>query len=73
MFEKHLHPDDIPLFSNDLKLCQQIFDIIRSEKRIEPGSARSDLIAAYIIHAYKQGTRDVGELLIIARSAAIFD
>jgi hypothetical protein len=71
MFDKHLHPDDIPLFSKDLVICQQVFDIVRSETGTMHGTPKSDLIAAHIIHAYKQGVRDVAQLLILARTAAI--
>ncbi len=71
MFREHLHPSDLPLFSQDLDICQQIFELVRAETGIEPGSAKSDLLASHIIHAYKQGIRDTAQLLIMARTAAL--
>lgn len=71
MFYQHVHPDDRSLFMNDMEICQQVFDVVRSEIGIEPGSAKSDLIASHIIHAYKQGMRDPAQLLTLARTAAI--
>jgi hypothetical protein len=71
MIRNHIHPNDMPLFSKDLEICQQVFDVVRSETGVEPGSPKSDLIASHIIHAYKQGIREPAQLLIMARTAAI--
>jgi hypothetical protein len=71
MIREHLHPSDLPLFSEDLDLCQQIFDIVRAEAGIEPGSPKSDLLASHIIHFYKQGIRNAAQLLAMARTAVI--
>jgi hypothetical protein len=71
MFKVHLHPDDLPLFSQDMETCQQVFDIVRSEAKIEAGSARSDLLASHIIHFYKSGIRAPEELIAMARTGVI--
>lgn len=71
MFKRHIHPDDVPLFSKDIAICQRVFDIVRAETSIEPGTPQSDLIASHIIHGYKQGIRDVSQLLILARTVAM--
>ncbi|KAA0691386.1 hypothetical protein DTW90_28155 [Neorhizobium sp. P12A] len=73
MFEEHLHPADLPLFSKDLELCEQIFDIVCSEGGFTPRSCESDLVACHLIYAYKQGIRDTAQLLITARMGVIFD
>lgn len=69
MFLRHIHPADVPLFSNDLEVCQQVFDVGRSEFAVAPGSGASDLIAAGIIHAYKQSVREPAQLILLARAA----
>jgi hypothetical protein len=71
MIRNHIHPNDMPLFSIDLEICQQVFDVVRSETGVERGSSKSDLIASHIIHAYKQGIREPAQLLIMARTAPI--
>lgn len=71
MIRNQIHPNDMPLFSKDLEICQQVFDVVRSETGVEPGSPKLDLIASHVIHAYKQGIREPAQLLIMARTAAI--
>jgi hypothetical protein len=71
MFKRHIHPSDLPLFTEDLDRCQKIFDILRDELGIERGSAKEDILAAHIIRFYKQGVRNEQQLLILARTAAI--
>jgi hypothetical protein len=60
----------MPLFSEDLALCQRVFDQIRDETEIK-GTQRNDLLAANIIRFYKQGIKNEGQLLILAMTAAI--
>ncbi|TCR74043.1 hypothetical protein EV561_12411 [Rhizobium sp. BK376] len=71
MLRRYIHPSDLPLFSEDLDRCQKVFDIVREELSIERGSEKEEVIAASIIHFYKQGLRDEMQLLILARTAAI--
>jgi hypothetical protein len=71
MFRRHIHPSDLPLFTEDLDRCQKVFDTVRAELGIERGNAKEDAIAAHIIRFYKQGIRNEQQLLILARTAAI--
>jgi hypothetical protein len=71
MFKAHLHPADLALFSQDMDTCQQVFDVVRSEARIEEGSARSELLASHIIHFYKIGIRAPKELIAMARTGVV--
>jgi hypothetical protein len=71
MIRHHIHPDDLPLFSEDLAICQHVFDVVRTELKIEPGTDRNDLLASNIIHFYKRGIKNEAQLLILARTAAI--
>ncbi len=71
MFKAHIHPADIPLFSEDLDWCQHVFDAVRKELGISAGSPQSDLLASHIINFYKQGIRDESHLMVMARTAAI--
>lgn len=68
MFEHHVHPLDLPLFSRDMALLQRVFDMIRVERRIDSGHPEGDLLAATIIHLYKQGIREEAELLSVMRA-----
>ncbi len=71
MFKEHIHPTDLPLFSEDLDLCQRVFNTIRTELDMPKKSPESDLLASHIINFYKRGVRDETHLLLMARTAAI--
>ncbi|KAA0687383.1 hypothetical protein DTW90_33545 [Neorhizobium sp. P12A] len=71
MLKQHIHPADLPLFSEDLDQCQKVFDIVRAEMGMERESAKESSLASHIIHFYRQGIRNEHQLLILARTAAI--
>ncbi|TCR64343.1 hypothetical protein EV561_1667 [Rhizobium sp. BK376] len=70
MVRNHISPSDLQLFSDDLTLCQRVFDQIRDETEIK-GTQRNDLLAANIVRFYKQRIKNEGQLLILAMTAAI--
>ncbi|WP_165932813.1 hypothetical protein [Rhizobium sp. BK251] len=51
-----------------MALLQRVFDMIRVERRIDAGHPEGDLLAATIIHLYKQGIREEAELLSVMRA-----
>lgn len=71
MLRRNIHPGDLPLFSEDLQLCQKVFDRVRLETGIEVGTGRDSMLAANIIHFYKQGIKDPEQLLTFARISAV--
>jgi hypothetical protein len=71
MFRNHLHPKDVPLFSDGLDVCQRVFDMVRREVGVTPGTPENDLLAAHIVTFYKHGAKTEAQLLILARTAAI--
>ena len=70
MCEGNAPQTDLPLCSDDLRVCQRIFDIVRIEVGIPPGNSKQDLLAADIIRFYQQGIRNEQQLLILARTSA---
>lgn len=71
MFKAHVHPTDLPMLSDEVALCQRVFDIVRGEAGIEHGDTKEDMLAASIIQFYKQGIHNEQQLLILARTSAI--
>lgn len=71
MIRNHIPPHDLPLFSEDLAICQRVFDRLREELGIKVGTEKNDILAAHIIHLYKSGVKTEIKLLILAKTAMI--
>jgi hypothetical protein len=62
MSRKNFARHDDALHPDDLRKCQLVFDEIKREFELEPGTDEMDRVAAITIELYQQGVRDVRQL-----------
>jgi hypothetical protein len=72
MFRRYEKNYDLPLLGEDMDLRQKVFDLVRAQLHIERGVELERQLAANIIQFSKQGMRTETQLLIMARTSAIF-
>ena len=65
----HIRPDDLPLHSDDLAICQRVLDAVCRENGIERGSPGSDFLAWRVIGYYRRGLYNEGKLLDLVRNS----
>ncbi|MGO4566301.1 hypothetical protein AB4Z52_14745 [Rhizobium sp. 2YAF20] len=61
-------PDDLPLYPEDLAICQRVYDALRQECGIEHDPAMCDLLAWHAITYYRRGVKDEAQLRHLAKS-----
>ena len=64
----HVSSDELPLYPEDLAVCQRVFDALRQECGIEGDLEMCDLLAWHIITYYKIGLKSEAQLGHLARS-----
>jgi hypothetical protein len=60
-------PDDLPLYPEDLAICQRVYDALRQECGIEHDPAMCDLLAWQVITYYRRGVKDEAQLGHLAK------
>jgi hypothetical protein len=68
MLKSSVHPQDLPLFSEDIELLSQVLSQICDDSGNAPRTPEADRIGAAIIQLYKQGVKDSGKLTILAKT-----
>lgn len=58
-----IHPEDLPLNSDDMAICQRVLETINLANGFEMGSAESISVAWRVIGLYKRGEQDYDRLL----------
>jgi len=57
---------DQPLTSEDLAICNTVFDDLRGRHRIKDDKVGASRLAAIIIELYRQGVREPAQLALLA-------
>lgn len=68
MLKSSVHPQDLPLFSDDINLLSKVLSQICDDSGIAPRTPEADRIGAAIIQLYKQGVKDSGKLTVLAKT-----
>lgn len=63
-----IRQEDLPLYPEDLAICQRVFDALRQDCGIAHDQAMCDLLAWHVISCYRCGVRDEVQLGHLARS-----
>jgi hypothetical protein len=56
------------LYPSELALCQRVFEQVRAACGLDCSSLRADMLAAYILLIFREGTTDEDALLVAARA-----
>ncbi|EJC80209.1 hypothetical protein Rleg4DRAFT_1827 [Rhizobium leguminosarum bv. trifolii WSM2297] len=67
---ERIHPDDLPLCSEEIAVCQRALEIVNLENGFERASDESDFLAWRVIGFYRRGVQDPGELVRLLRQSA---
>jgi hypothetical protein len=68
MLETSIHPQDLPLFSDDLDRLEKVLDAVCEDRGISPRSPEAERLGALIIQLYRQGVKEDAKLLALARA-----
>jgi len=68
MLETSIHPQDLPLFSDDLDLLEKVLDAVCLDRGIDDRGPEAERIGALIIQLYRQGVKEDAKLLALARA-----
>lgn len=63
-----IHPRDLPLFSDDLDLLQNVLEDICKERGVPLRGREAEHLGAVIIQLYRQGVKDEAKLLALAKA-----
>ena len=63
-----IHPRDLPLFSDDLDLLQDVLERICEERGVPLRGREAEHLGAVIIQLYRQGVKDDAKLLALAKA-----
>ncbi|MBB3657512.1 hypothetical protein FHX15_002744 [Rhizobium sp. BK650] len=68
MLKSSVHPQDLPLFSEDIDLLSRVLIRVCDDSGIAPRTPEADRIGAALIQLYRQGVKDSGKLTILAKT-----
>jgi hypothetical protein len=68
MLKSSIHPQDLPLFSEDLDMLHKVLDAACQERGIERQSQEAERLGAVMIQLYRQGVKDDEKLLALAKA-----
>lgn len=68
MLESAIHPQDLPLFSDDLDLLEKVLDEVCLDRGLDRLSPQAERLGAVIIQLYRQGVKEDSKLIALARA-----
>lgn len=68
MLETSIHPQDLPLFSDDLDRLEKVLDAVCKDRGIDHRGPEAERLGALIIQLYRQGVKDDAKLIALARA-----
>jgi hypothetical protein len=68
MLETSIHPQDLPLFSDDLDRLEKVLDTVCKDRGIDHRGPEAERLGALIIQLYRQGVKDDAKLIALARA-----
>ncbi|UWU22254.1 hypothetical protein N2601_04550 [Rhizobium sp. CB3060] len=68
MLETSIHPQDLPLFSDDLDRLEKVLDAVCMDRGISPRSQEGERLGALMIQLYRQGVKEHAKLLALAKA-----
>ncbi|MDL2404603.1 hypothetical protein PY650_02815 [Rhizobium calliandrae] len=68
MLETSIHPQDLPLFSDDLDRLEKVLDAVCEDRGINFRSSEAERLGALIIQLYRHGVKEDAKLLALARA-----
>lgn len=68
MLKSSIHPQDLPLFSDDLDLMDKVLDAACLDRGIPRRSVEAERLGAVIIQLYRHGVKEDAKLLALAKA-----
>ena len=68
MLKSSIHPQDLPLFSDDLDIMDKVLDAACEDRGIPRRSREAERLGAVIIQLYRQGVKEDSKLLAFAKA-----
>jgi hypothetical protein len=60
--------EELPLYPEDITICQRVFDVVRRECGVEHEPEMCDILARHVIDHYRRGVKDEARLGRLAKS-----
>ena len=68
MIERHIGRDQ-PMTSEDLAVCQEVLDAVKSEFQLDADDEETSRAASIIIELYRQGVHNFDQLKVLVFAA----
>jgi hypothetical protein len=68
MLKSSIHPQDLPLFSDDLDIMDKVLAAACEDRGIQRQSPEAERLGAVIIQLYRQGVKEDSKLLALAKA-----
>ncbi|MBB5572115.1 hypothetical protein GGD50_000691 [Rhizobium paranaense] len=68
MLETSIHPQDLPLFSDDLDRLEKVLGAVCVDRGISLRSQEAERLGALMIQLYRQGVKEDAKLLALAKA-----